>query len=48
MTTDPAITLKQVTGAELASVVPELARLRIRVFREFPYLYDGTWEYEEK
>lgn len=48
MTTDPAIALKQVTGAELASVIPELARLRIQVFREFPYLYDGTWEYEEK
>lgn len=48
MTTDPAIVLKQATGAELVSVIPELARLRIRVFREYPYLYDGTWEYEEK
>lgn len=48
MTTAAAIILKQVTGAELAPVIPELARLRIQVFREFPYLYDGTWEYEEK
>lgn len=48
MQTKPMITIKQVTGAELQAVIPELARLRIQVFREFPYLYEGTWEYEEK
>lgn len=48
MTTEATITIKQVTGAELESAIPDLARLRIQVFREFPYLYDGTWEYEEK
>ncbi len=28
--------------------IPELARLRIEVFRDFPYLYDGDFEYEKK
>ncbi len=28
--------------------LPDLARLRIRVFREFPYLYEGSVAYEEK
>ncbi|KTE26715.1 GNAT family acetyltransferase [Sphingopyxis sp. H071] len=34
------------TGAELAGVIPALARLRIAVFRDFPYLYDGDAAYE--
>ena len=33
---------------ELKSYLPDLAQLRIRVFRDFPYLYDGTVAYEEK
>jgi hypothetical protein len=33
---------------ELRAFLPDLARLRIQVFRDFPYLYDGTVEYEEK
>jgi GNAT superfamily N-acetyltransferase len=33
-------------GPELASHLDALGRLRISVFREFPYLYDGTLEYE--
>lgn len=48
MTAESMITIKQVTGAEFEAAIPELARLRIQVFREFPYLYDGTWEYEQK
>lgn len=32
----------------LPAAVPELARLRIEVFRAFPYLYDGDMDYEEK
>jgi len=32
---------------ELKSFLPDLARLRIEVFRDFPYLYDGTIEYEQ-
>lgn len=35
------ITVAPVTGAGLAEVIPALARLRITVFRDFPYLYDG-------
>ncbi|WP_447755617.1 N-acetyltransferase family protein [Sphingopyxis fribergensis] len=35
-----------VTGAGLAEVIPALARLRIAVFRDFPYLYDGDPAYE--
>jgi len=36
------------SGAALLPYIPELARLRIEVFRDFPYLYDGTLEYEQK
>ena len=44
----PAQTLEIVAtrGAEIAHWLPQLAALRIRVFREFPYLYDGSEEYE--
>lgn len=34
------------TGAEIAAVLEPLADLRIRVFRDFPYLYDGDHAYE--
>ena len=33
------------TGASLERYIPELARLRIEVFRAWPYLYDGDQEY---
>ncbi|MBC6996599.1 GNAT family N-acetyltransferase [Neolewinella lacunae] len=36
------------TGPSAAEHLPAIARLRIRVFREFPYLYDGNMAYEEK
>ena len=44
------VSIQRFTGAdpELRRYLPDLARLRIRVFRDFPYLYDGTVEYEEK
>ena len=35
------------TGAALADALPDLARLRMTVFRDWPYLYDGTLEYEQ-
>lgn len=38
--------IERVTGTALERRIPELARLRIEVFRDFPYLYDGNWEYE--
>jgi GNAT superfamily N-acetyltransferase len=33
-------------GAAIAPYIDDLARLRITVFREFPYLYDGSLAYE--
>ncbi|GIW25793.1 GNAT family N-acetyltransferase [Meiothermus sp.] len=35
------------SGSEVGPFIPELARLRIAVFREWPYLYEGSLEYEE-
>lgn len=35
-------------GADISSVLEPLAQLRIRVFRDFPYLYEGTLEYEQE
>ena len=34
-------------GAEIAPLIEDLGRLRIAVFREFPYLYDGDFDYEK-
>jgi GNAT superfamily N-acetyltransferase len=42
------IRVERKSGAALLPYIPELARLRIEVFRDFPYLYDGTLEYEKK
>jgi len=36
------------TVGELARYRNELAQLRIRVFRDFPYLYDGDLDYERR
>jgi GNAT superfamily N-acetyltransferase len=43
------MTIKTLTisGKELEAYIPDLARLRITVFREYPYLYDGTDAYEQ-
>jgi GNAT superfamily N-acetyltransferase len=40
--------IERLTGTDIASALPALARLRIAVFRAWPYLYDGTLDYEEK
>lgn len=42
------IRLERLTGDRLRRMLPELARLRITVFRDFPYLYEGTLAYEER
>ncbi|MEX2481603.1 MAG: GNAT family N-acetyltransferase [Gammaproteobacteria bacterium] len=44
-----AVDIRVLTGrdAALADHVADLARLRITVFRDFPYLYDGDLAYEE-
>lgn len=36
------------TGGALAQALPDVARLRIEVFRGWPYLYDGDLGYEER
>ncbi len=43
-----AIVIKPVCGPDIAPYIDDLAALRIRVFRDFPYLYDGTPDYERK
>lgn len=37
------VTLK---GKEIATILEDLGRLRIAVFRDFPYIYEGNTEYE--
>lgn len=34
-------------GKQIAPYIADIAALRIEVFREFPYLYDGSFEYEK-
>jgi GNAT superfamily N-acetyltransferase len=41
------ITVEPLTGPALVRALPALARLRITVFRDWPYLYEGTLEYEQ-
>ncbi len=43
--TDPRV--ETLTGAAITPHLPALARLRIIVFRDWPYLYDGDAAYEE-
>lgn len=42
-----SIIVEPLTGVGLAHALPALARLRITVFRDWPYLYDGTLDYEQ-
>ena len=44
----PSVRVVPLTGPDLVDALPELARLRITVFRDFPYLYDGTLAYEQE
>lgn len=40
------IEVRALTGAALEAVLDDVARLRIAVFRDWPYLYDGDLGYE--
>ena len=40
------IRVERLTGEELAKALDDVARLRIEVFRAWPYLYDGDEAYE--
>lgn len=42
------VTIQTLTGSDIGPYVDDLAHLRIEVFRSFPYLYDGTMDYERK
>lgn len=41
-----SITVRPLTGDEIAAALEDLARLRIVVFAAYPYLYDGDAAYE--
>ena len=43
-----SITVETLTGQDILSVLDDLARLRIAVFHDWPYLYDGDLDYERK
>jgi GNAT superfamily N-acetyltransferase len=40
------VEVRALCGPELEAHLDDVARLRIAVFRDWPYLYDGTLEYE--
>ncbi|MEY4871620.1 MAG: hypothetical protein RLZZ563_950 [Pseudomonadota bacterium] len=42
------ITVRALRGAALEAALDDVARLRIAVFRDWPYLYDGSLEYERE
>ncbi|NBO21620.1 MAG: GNAT family N-acetyltransferase, partial [Rhodobacteraceae bacterium] len=42
------IALRALTGPAVAEVLDDVARLRIAVFRDWPYLYDGDLNYERR
>ena len=42
------VEIRPLTGEALRSYIPDLARLRIQVFRDWPYLYEGDEAYERR
>lgn len=46
MSGEAAIAIRRLSGDALQQRLDDLARLRIAVFRAFPYLYDGDADYE--
>ncbi len=40
------VEIRRLTGRAVAGHIDDLARLRVQVFRDFPYLYDGGLAYE--
>ena len=42
------LAIETLSGEGTRPAIPALARLRVTVFRDFPYLYEGSAEYEEK
>jgi hypothetical protein len=48
LTSPTPITFKAYRGIEIAQIMDPLAQLRMSVFREYPYLYDGNIVNEQK
>ncbi|MGR3811015.1 GNAT family N-acetyltransferase [Jiulongibacter sp. NS-SX5] len=42
------LAFRKFMGTEIPKILQPLAELRIQVFREFPYLYDGSLAYEQE
>jgi GNAT superfamily N-acetyltransferase len=42
------LTVTRLSGTEMRERLEDLARLRITVFRDWPYLYEGTMEHERE
>ena len=40
--------IKVLKGRHVQDYIEELAALRVEIFRDFPYLYEGTMDYEAK
>lgn len=43
-----SLSFEVLRGGSIRSAIAEVARLRIAVFRDWPYLYDGDLAYEER
>ena len=48
MERESGVTFRIVDGETLSGRLQDIARLRIDIFRDYPYLYDGTMAYEEQ
>lgn len=42
------LAIKTVSGKGIRPFLNDIARLRIDIFREFPYLYNGNTKYEQE
>lgn len=42
------IEVRRLAGTDVVEFLPDLARLRMQVFRAWPYLYDGDADYEQR
>lgn len=40
------LTVSRFKGKQILDYIEQLAALRIKIFREYPYLYEGNYEYE--
>lgn len=41
-----SVLVRAYTGDDVTRIIPELSRLRVTIFADFPYLYEGSAEYE--